>query len=184
MLQPFENDSELERGPCSHTPRSSTEPAFSPRMVLRQSSNDLSTSPPVTQHLSPCPTDYMYQITLIENSVLKPEQANSSWISGQAITAVCIAPWSAQTNGQLSLDLHDTLDMSFFDVANMSHDWWFAIKADKQQIDHNSHSAPRIWRFPQDFGLLRKQSGYFPSKCVRLISAPQAGNSNNGRVKV
>ena len=115
------------------------------------------------------PDDYLRKITEIESKVLKPDQLSSTWTAAQYTTAVCVCPWTATKKGELSLELNDTLDVSFLDSSDIVQDWWFAIKADKP---HQSGSRTKIWRFPQDLGLLRQQSGYFPSKCV-LIDTPQ-----------
>ena len=141
---------------------------YSPQMLSRRASHETGVSPRGMPRASASPTDYLRHIAAMESSVLKPDQISSTWTAAQGITAVCIAQWAARTSGELSLELNDTLDMSFFDASYMSQEWWFAIKADKQQ-----QGASRVWRFPQDLGLLRNQAGYFPSRCVRLVGAPQ-----------
>ena len=161
MLQPFENnvDGELEREQSAKNCSASEEQNSDEILISQQGNPDISR----------CPKEYLRQILILESSVLKPDQNSSTWTAAQGITAVCIAPYSARTNEELSLELNDTLDLSFFDASCMAEDWWFAIIADKLQP-----SRSRLWHFPQDLGLLRKQSGYFPSNCVRLIGAPQA----------
>ena len=169
MLQPFSKEFGGD-GERSHT--SQSVPDASPMWNQSDSLRSL----PDTQRLPVCPTDYLRQVAAIERAVLRPEDMSSTWVSGEGITALCITPWSARASGQLSLQPNDVLDMSFFDSASLSQEWWFAVKAHKQHVDREQ-SDSRVWRFPQDLGVLRKQSGYFPSKCVRLVAAPQKQSS-------
>ena len=173
MLQPFQasadSDSEYEQlassrqiPPAQRLAAPSTSPQFGPRPSSSDPSCDPLASPRGAPQVLTCPTDYLQQIAVIETSVLKPGQVASTWTAAQGVTAVCVIPWSARTTGELSIELNETLDMSFFDASCMEQDWWFAVKADKEQ------TGSRFWRFPQDLRLLRKQAGYFPSKCVRL----------------
>ena len=171
MLQPFEAprvgassaDSEAERDQTVHS-RQGPAPPRRPR-------SDPVESPRGAPQVPACPTDHLHQIAAIESSVLKPSQVSSTWTAGQGLTAVCVVPWAARTKGELSLEMNETLDMSFFDASCMEQDWWFAFKADKQQ------TGSRLWRFPQDLGVLRKQAGYFPSKCVRLKGVQIPGST-------
>ena len=169
MLQPFSKEFGGD-GERVHT--SQSVPDASPMWNQSDSLRSLSD----TQRLPVCPTDYLRQVAAIERVVLRPEDMSSTWVSGEGITALCITPWSARASGQLSLQPNDVLDMSFFDSASLSQEWWFAVKAHKQHVDREQ-SDSRVWRFPQDLGVLRKQSGYFPSKCVRLVAAPQKQSS-------
>ena len=173
MLQPFESDSNRgeERNLEVHLRQGSRDHGISPQMLPRPFSSDSLSSPPDTPRIPACPPDYLRQIAAVESSVLKSDQVSSSWTAARGITATCIVAWTARTNEELSISIGDTLDMSFIDASCMSQDWWFAILADKQH-----QSGSRLWRFPQDLGLLRKQSGYFPSKCVRLTGSPAPGN--------
>ncbi len=116
--------------------------------------------------LRPRPDDFWEQMTLLEDGIYQQlAPGDSIWISASRRSCTIIDDWDATSPYELSLSTYDVVDLTFLSPQHLRGEWWFGVLAD---------AGRSSWNIPEDLPELRRQAGFFPARCARLVGQPAA----------